>query len=75
LLDGFADEVLHGSHAAPVGAGDEGISGPESPALYDDRGDGSPSGIETGLDHDPARRSIWVGLELLDLGDQQDHVE
>ena len=74
-LDPVADEVVHRPHPTPLGTGDERVADLEGPALDQDADDGAAAGVELGLDHGPGGLRVGVGAELLELGDQQDHVE
>ena len=47
----------------------------ERAALHEDGHDRPAARVQPRLDHGAARGSVRVGLQLLDLGDQQDHVE
>src|SRR5690606_41238403 len=50
--------------------GNEGVALAEGAALDDDGGDGAAAPLHLGLDHDTGRRSLGVGLVVLELGDQ-----
>ena len=47
----------------------------ERAALDQDRDHGAAAGIELGLDHRARGGGVGVGAELLELGDEQDHLE
>ena len=75
LLDALAGEVVHRPHPAPLRAGDEGVADLQRAALDEDRDDGAAAGVELGLDHRARGGGVGVGAQLLQLGDEQDHVE
>ena len=75
LLDALAGEVVHRAHAAPVGARDERVADAQRAALDEDRDDRAAARVELGLDDDAGRRRVRVGLELLELGDDEQRVE
>ena len=66
---------MHRPDAAPLRTGDEGVADLERAALDQDADDRAAAGVELGLDHGARGRRVGVGAELLELGDQQDHVE
>ena len=74
-LDAVADEVVHRPHPAPLRAGDERVADLQGAALDQDADHRAAAGVELGLDHGARGRRVGVGAELLELGDQQDHVE
>ena len=74
-LDPLAGEVVHRPHPAPLRAGDQRVADLERAALDQDGDDRAAAGVELGLDHGAGGRRVGVGAELLQLGDQQDHVE
>ena len=47
----------------------------EGAALNQHAGDRAATRVELGLDHGPGGRGVGVGAELLEIGDQQDHLE
>ena len=67
--------VVHRAHAAPVGAGDERVADLQRAALDEHGHDGAAARVELGLDDHAGRLGVRVGLELLDLGEQQDRLE
>ena len=71
----LAGEVLHRPDPAPLGPGDERVADAERAALDQDGDDRAAAGVELGLDHVPGGGRVRVGRELLELGDEQDHVE
>ena len=75
LLDALAGVVVHRAHAAPVGAGDERVADVQRAALHEHGHDGAAARVELGLDDHARRLGVRVGLELLDLGEQQDRLE
>ena len=75
LLDALAGEVVHRPHPAPVGARDERVADPQRAALDEDRDDRAAARVELGLDDDAGGRRGRVGLELLELGDDEQRVE
>src|SRR4051812_36099518 len=75
LLDLVSLVVVHRAHAAPVGAGHDVVADLERAALDEDRHDGTAAGVELGLDDHAGGVRVRVGLELLDLGHQDDRLE
>ena len=74
-LDLVALVVVHRADAAPVGAGHDVVADLERAALDEDRHDGAAARVELGLDDDAGGLRVRVGLELLDLGQQDDRLE
>ena len=66
---------MHRPDPAPLRAGDQRVADPERAALDQDGDDRAAAGVELGLDHGARAGRVGVGPELLELGDQQDHVE
>src|SRR5919206_478283 len=64
--------VLHRPHAAPVRAGHERVPHVQRAALDEQGDDRAAAGIELGLDDHAAGLDLRVGLELLELGDDED---
>ena len=75
LLDAVAGEVVHRPDPAPLRAGDQRVADLERAALDEDADDRAAAGVELGLDHGARGGRVGVGAELLELGDEQDHVE
>ena len=75
LLDPLAGEVVHRPHPAPLRTGDERVADPQRAALDQDGDDRAAAGVELGLDHGAGGRGVGVRAQLLQLGDEQDHVE
>ena len=75
LLDLAAEVVVHRADAAPVGAGDDGVADLQRAALDEHGDDGAAARVELGLDDHARRLGVRVGLELLDLGQQEDRLE
>src|SRR4051812_15662748 len=75
LGDRFAGEVLHRPHSAPLRPGDQRIADVEGSALDQDGDDGAAAGIKLGLDHVTGGIRVRIRRQLLQLGDQEDHVE
>ena len=74
-LDLVALVVVHRADAAPVGAGHDVVADLERAALDEDRHDRATARVELGLDDDAGGLRVRVGLELLDLGEQDDRLE
>ena len=74
-LHPLAGEVVHRPHPAPLRPGDQRVADAERAALDQDRDHRAAAGIELGLDHRARGGSVGVGAELLQLGDEQDHLE
>jgi hypothetical protein len=74
-VDALAGVVAHRPDLAPVRAGHERVADLQGAALDEQRHDGPAPRIELGLDDDAARGRVGVGLELLELGDDEDRVE
>ena len=62
------------AHAAPVGAGDDRVADLQRAALDEHGDDGAAARVELGLDDHAGGLGVRVGLELLDLGEQQDRL-
>ena len=75
LLDVLAAVVDHGADLAVRRAADDGVADAQRAVLDEDRRDRAAALVELGLDDDAARIAVRVGLELLDFGDEQDHLE
>ena len=75
LLDAVAHVVVHGAHAAPVGAGHHRVADVHGPALHEHGDHGAAARIEARLDDHARRLGVRVGRELLDLGEQEDRLE
>ena len=75
LLDLAALVVVQRAHAAPVGAGDERVADLQRAAVDEHGHDRAAARVELGLDHHAGRLDVRVGLELLDLGQQQDRLQ
>ena len=74
-LERLAAEVAHGAHLAAGLAGDDRVADVDRAAVDEHGGDDAAAGIDARLDDEPARRRLRVGLEVADLGHQQEHVE
>src|SRR5690606_29307588 len=75
LLDLGALIAAEGPGTTGDRTGHEGVALAEGAALDDDGGDGAAAPLHLGLDHDTGRRSLGVGLVVLELGDQVDDLE
>ena len=75
LLDVLAAVVDHGADLAVRRAADDRVADAQRAVLDEDRRDRAAALVELGLDDDAARIAVRVGLELLDFGDEQDHLE
>ena len=74
-LQRLAAEVAHGAHAAARLAGHDGVADADGAALDQHGGDHAAAGVDLGLDDEPAGRRVGIGLEVADLGHQEQHVE
>ena len=74
LLDAGAVEVVHRAHAAPVGA-DERVADLQRAALDEHRTTAPRPGSSLDSMTWPEAVGVRVGLELLDLGHQQDRLD
>ena len=75
LLGLAAVVVLERAHLAPGIARDERDAGVERAALHEHGRDRPAADVEARLDHDALRRGLGIGLELQDVGLQQQHLE
>ena len=74
-LDPLALEVVHRPDPAPLRTGDDRVADAEGSALDEHGDDGAAARVEVRLDHGAGSVGVRVGLQLLELGDEQDHVE
>ena len=74
-LERLAAEVAHGAHPAAGLAGDDRVADVDRAAVDEHGGDDAAAGIDARLDDEAAGRRLGVGLEVADLGHQQEHVE
>ena len=75
LGDALAPEVGHRPHPAPGLVHHHEVARAEGAVLHQDGGHRAPAAVELGLDHGPRRRAVGVGLGLLQVGDQEDHLQ
>ena len=75
LAHALAAVVVHRAHPAPVRARDDRVADVQRAALDQDRDDRAAARVELGLDDDAGGLGVRVGLELLELGDDEDRVE
>ena len=75
LLDAVALVVEQSLDLAPLGAGDDGVADAQRPALDEDAGDGAAARVQLGLDHGAGGLGVRVRPELLEVGDEDDHLE
>src|SRR5918994_715482 len=75
FLDALALVVEHRPDLAPDRTRDNRVADPKRPALDEDAGDRTPTRIEAGFDHGARGRRIRIRRELLQVGDQQNHVQ
>ena len=75
LLEAFALVVEEGTNPSGGASGDEGVPEGENPLLNQDRGDGTPLGVELGLQNRSLGGNPGVALEFVNLCDQEDHVQ
>jgi hypothetical protein len=75
LLHGLPVLVLHGPDLGVDRAGHDGVAHVERPSLHQDRGDGAAALVEVGLYDHASSRGVGVGLELLQVGDEQEGLE
>ena len=74
-LERLALEVAHGAHPAAGLAGDDRVADVQRAAVDEHGGHDAAARVDPRLDDVAAGRSVGVGLEVADLGDQQEHVE
>ena len=74
-LERLAAEVAHGAHLAAGLAGDDGVADAERAAADQHGRHDAAARVDLGLDDEPAGRRFGVGLEVADLGHEQEHVE
>ena len=74
-LDAGAGVVVHRPDLAPLRAGDDRVADLQRAALDEDGDDRAAAGVELGLDHGAGGVGVGVRLQLLELGDEDDHVE
>ena len=75
LLDALARVVEHRPHPAVGGTREHGVALLQRAAAKEQRGHGAAARVALALDHVPARRRVRVGLEVLELGDDEDVLE
>src|SRR6266511_1424571 len=75
LVDARAGEVVHRPDPPPLRTRDGGVPHPQRAALHEHRHDGPAAGVEVRFYHGPGGRCIRVRFQLLELGDQQDHLQ
>ncbi len=75
LLGALADRVLEGLHLAVGLADDDHVPDPERAGLHHDRGHRAPALVHLGLDDRADGGPLRVGDQLLEVRDEQDHLE
>ena len=73
--DGAALVVPHGAHTAHGGARDQHVAGAQGAVLDQQGGHGALALVQTGLDHSALAAAVGVGLQLHDLGLQDDPLQ
>src|SRR6185312_2474847 len=68
-----ATVVKHGAHLAVHVSHDEVVAYAQRSVLYQHSGDGAAATVQLGLQHHALRRTVGVGLELLQVSNQTDH--
>ena len=74
-LDPLALVVGHGADATIGRAGHDGVAHPQGAVLHQHRGHGAAALVQPGFDDDAAGLAVGVGLVILHLGHQQDHLQ
>ena len=72
--DGAAAVVEHGADLAEGVADDVAVAGAEGSVLHEDAGDGAAAAIELGFDDGADGGTVGLGLLLVDVGDEADHL-
>ncbi len=67
--------VLHRADLAPLRTGDDRVADVHGSALDEHGRDRTAAGIEMRLDHRAGGGRVGIGLQLFDLGEQQDALE
>ncbi len=75
LRHGLAAIVDERTHAPPGGAGDDDIADVQGAALHEHGADRSTPALQLGLDDDAFGGTVGIGLELEQLGLQQDRFQ
>ena len=75
LLDLLAVVVDERPHATPGRAGDERLADLEGAALHEQGGHRATADVEVRLEHDARGAAVGVGLEVLDVGDEEERLE
>src|SRR6185312_3405396 len=65
--------IEHGANFAVHVAHDEVVAGAEGAVLHEHGCDRTASAIELGFEHDAGGRTVSIGTEFLEIGDQADH--
>ncbi len=72
--DGAATIVEHGADLAEGVADDVAVAGAEGSVLHEDAGDCAAAAIELGFDDGADGGTVGLGLLLVDVGDEADHL-
>ena len=75
LLQFAAEVVEEGSHFAVHRAGDEEVAFADRSVLHEDMRHRTAPSIQLGLEHRSLRHALRVGLEIADVGHEQNHLE
>ena len=67
--------VDQGAHAAVHGAGDERVPDLQRAVLNQHGRHTAPAFVDLGFQHDPGGEPLRIGLEVLQVGDQENHLE
>ena len=62
-------------HATPGRTGDERLADLEGAALHEEGGDRAAADVEVRLEHHAGGAAVGVGLEVFDVGDEEERLE
>ena len=75
LFDPLAGVIHHGSNLAEHRTCGQNIASAEGAVLDQQGGYGALGFIQVGLNHGAACQAVGIGLQVFDIGDQQDHFQ
>src|SRR5271168_4530978 len=75
IFRGAAAIVEHGADFAEDGAADEKVAGIQSAVLHENRGHRAAAFIDPGFEHRTACRSVGVGFQFAQIGDEKNNFE